>query len=96
MNRYTIDIKETPEKELYFNLPDELMSELDWHEGDDLKFIDKGTGSFLIKKKTYATIELEFDDDELFKYMRHAHEQNMSFNEWIEHALESIIEANNK
>ena len=91
MKKYTVDIKETPDKVLYFTIPDELMKELKWKEGDDLKFIDKGDGSYLIKKKAYETVELEFDEEELFKYMKHDHEQNMSFNDWIEHAITEIV-----
>jgi hypothetical protein len=39
----------------------------------------------------YGTIELDFDDEELLKYMKLAHEEGMSFNEWIEHTLTQII-----
>ena len=91
MKRYEVDIKETVDGELFFNIPDNLLDELKWKEGDELKFIDKGDGSFLIKKKAYETVELEFDDDELFKYMKHAHEQNMSFNEWVECVMEKFL-----
>jgi bifunctional DNA-binding transcriptional regulator/antitoxin component of YhaV-PrlF toxin-antitoxin module len=94
MNKYEVQIKETADGELFFNLPEELMRELEWKEGDELKFIEKENRQIQIKKVKYETIELDFDDDELFKYMKLAHENNMSFNEWIEHSLKEIIEQN--
>ena len=85
-----LQVKENSDGELYFELPDELMSHLGWEVGDDLKFIEKDNG-YLIKKVKYETIELDFDDDELFKYMRLAHEKGMSFNEWVEDSLKQIL-----
>ena len=46
---------------------------------------------FSLTKVKYETIELDFDDDELFKYMKLAHEKGMSFNEWVEDSLRQII-----
>jgi hypothetical protein len=37
------------------------------------------------------TIELDFDDEELFKYMQIAHERNQSFNEFVTDALTEIL-----
>ena len=91
MSKHEIELKETTEGDLYFNLPDDLMTELGWEEGDDLKFTDDKKGVVTIKKVKYETIELDFDDEELLKYMIHAHDQGMSFNEWVEHSLEEII-----
>jgi len=31
-------------------LPDELIQTLDWKEGDELQWIDKGDGSFELRK----------------------------------------------
>jgi len=91
MNKYEVQIKETADGELYFNIPDELMSDLGWEEGDEVKFIEKEKGQIQIKKVKYETIELDFNDDELFKYMKLAHENNMSFNEWVAHSLKAVI-----
>ena len=85
-----IEIKENSSGELYFELPPALLEDLGWEEGDDVKFADKN-GVFTINKVKYETIELDFDDDELFKYMKHAHEKGMSFNEWIEDSLKRVI-----
>jgi predicted HicB family RNase H-like nuclease len=32
------------------------------------------------------------DDEELFKYMKHAHKNLLSFNEWVEKCLTEFIE----
>jgi bifunctional DNA-binding transcriptional regulator/antitoxin component of YhaV-PrlF toxin-antitoxin module len=85
-----LEVKESFDGELYFRLPDDLLKRLGWEEGDDLKFIPQDD-AFIIKKVKYANIELDFDEEELFKYMMCAHEQNLSFNEFVEQALTEII-----
>ena len=42
------------------------------------------------------TTQLDFDDEELFKYMQLAHEKNMSFNQLVEEALTDVIEREEK
>ncbi|MDO7612920.1 MAG: AbrB/MazE/SpoVT family DNA-binding domain-containing protein [Crocinitomicaceae bacterium] len=85
-----LEVKESVDGELYFRLPDDLLDRLGWEEGDDVKFIEKD-GGFIIQKVKYETIELDFDKDELFKYMQHAHEQGVSFNQWIENVMKEYI-----
>ena len=85
-----IEVKEHVNGELYFDLPDDLLNKLDWEEGDQIKFIEQD-GGFLLKKVKYESIEVNFDDEKLFKYMKHAHEQGLSFNDWVEKALERFI-----
>ena len=36
--------------EYYLTLPDEMLDQLDWEEGDNLEWIDKNDGSFEIRK----------------------------------------------
>ena len=91
MKENTLQVKENESGELYFELTPDLLNRLGWEPGDEVKFEEKD-GGFLIKKKRYETIELEFDDEELFKYMKHAHENDMSFNEWVEMAIKTILE----
>ena len=85
-----LEVKESFDGELYFRLPDDLLKRLGWEVGDDLKFIPQDD-AFIIKKVKYANIDLDFDKEELLKYMTCAHEQNLSFNEFIEKALTEII-----
>ena len=84
-----IEVKESPDGEFYFNLPDDLLSRLG--EGDEIKFVERD-GGFVIKKAKYESIELDIDDEELFKYMKHAHENLLSLNEWVEKCLTKFIE----
>ena len=84
-----IEVKESSDGELYFNLPDDLLSRLG--EGDEIKFVERD-GGFVIKKAKYESIELDIDDEELFKYMKHAHENLLSLNEWVEKCLSEFIE----
>ena len=86
-----IEVQENTFGELFFEIPPALLEDLGWQEGDDVKFIDNKNGAFTIKKVKYETIELDFDDDELYNYMQLAHEKGMSFNEWVQHSLEEII-----
>ena len=96
MNTITqLEVKETPDGELFFDLPPALLEDLGWKEGDEVKFIDNKNGGFTIKKVKYETIELDFDDDELFKYMQLAHEKGMSFNEFVEDSLTQFLENTN-
>ena len=84
-----IEVKESSDGELYFNLPDDLLSRLG--ECDEIKFVEQD-GGFVIKKAKYESIELNIDDEELFKYMKHAHENLLSLNEWVEKCLSKFIE----
>lgn len=94
---YSVTVQTDQETEdLFFELPPELMKGLGWKTGDDLKWDETKEGGFILKKVKYETIELDFDDEELFKYMQLAHKKNMSFNEFVEHSLEQIIEKEEK
>ena len=84
-----IEVKESPDGEFYFNLPDDLLSRLG--ECDEIKLVGRD-GGFVIKKAKYESIELDIDDEELFKYMKHAHKNLLSLNEWVEKCLTEFIE----
>ena len=86
-----IEVKESSDGEFYFNLPDDLLGRLG--EGDEIKFVERD-GGFVIKKPKYESIELDIDDEELFKYMKDAHKNLLSLNEWVEKCLSEFIEVN--
>jgi bifunctional DNA-binding transcriptional regulator/antitoxin component of YhaV-PrlF toxin-antitoxin module len=86
-----IILKETTEGNLFFTIPDEMLERLGWKEGDDLKFEDRN-GSVLIRKVKYKSVELEFDDEELLKYMKFAHEKGITFNELCEEAIKTKLD----
>ena len=39
-------------------------------------------------------MELDFDDEEYFRFLRFAHENNMSFNELVEESVKEAIKNN--
>tara|TARA_R110002110_G_scaffold135418_10_gene319495 strand:- start:271 stop:573 length:303 start_codon:yes stop_codon:yes gene_type:complete len=79
--------------DIFFELPALILNKLGWKPGDEVKFQTSEDGSFTIKKIKYETIELYFDDEELFDFMKIAHDKNMSFNEFVECALKAVIES---
>ena len=87
-----VEILENSFGERFFEIPPALLEDLGWQEGDEVKFTDNKNGVITIKKVKYETIELDFDDEELLKYMKLAHEKGMSFNEWVEDCLKQILE----
>tara|TARA_B110000495_G_C23016031_1_gene601833 strand:- start:1921 stop:2223 length:303 start_codon:yes stop_codon:yes gene_type:complete len=90
---YTVDIqKDKQTEDLFVELPPELLENLGWKTGDDVKWEETKEGGFILKKVKYETIELDFDDGELFKYMQMAHDRNQSFNEFVADALTERIE----
>ena len=91
MNVGELKVEETADGELYFRIPDEMLDRLGWVEGDEVKFVEKDRG-FLIKKIKYETVQLDFDEDELFEYMQMAHDMDITFNEFVERALENVID----
>ena len=88
-----VEVKECDDGsgDIYFEIPSVILKELGWSEGDDVKFDIQKNGSIRIRKVKYENIELDFDDEELFRYMKCAHDNNISFNEFVELALRSAI-----
>tara|TARA_B100000676_G_C17955759_1_gene774653 strand:- start:449 stop:748 length:300 start_codon:yes stop_codon:yes gene_type:complete len=93
---YQVEVQKNEQDELFVELPSELMTSLGWNTGDDVKWEETDDGGFRLKKVKYETVELEFDDEELFKYMQLAHERNQSFNQFVEEALTEVIEREKK
>lgn len=88
-------LKETTDGDLFFTIPDDVLERLGWKEGDDLKFEERN-GSVLIRKVKYESVELEFDDEELFQYMKFAHEAGITFNQLCEDAIRARLNDNNE
>ena len=42
--------------------------------------------------KKYETVELELTDEEALRYMKMAHELDITFNEFVERALQAAID----
>jgi len=85
-----LKLQETDDGDLFFNIPDDVLERLGWEEGDEIKFVDHYDG-FLLKKVKYESIELDFDEKDLLKYMMFAHERNMTFNELCENVIKEKL-----
>jgi hypothetical protein len=48
---YVLSVKETPEGDQYIELPDELLKQAGWKEGDEIE-MKKDRRGFELKKKT--------------------------------------------
>ena len=89
---YTVDIKHVEESDdLWMSIPTELMEQLGWEVGDDLKFIDHKDGSFRLKKIRLESVELEIPDDDLLQLTMMAHERNITLNDLITDICEDSI-----
>ena len=94
-NLYEVNIQEDKQtKDLFFELPPVLMKNLGWKPGDELKWEETEDGGFRCRKIKYETVELDFDDEEYFKFLRFAHENNMSFNELVEESVKEAMKNN--
>jgi len=91
MNTNELKLKETEDGELFFNIPDDVLEKLGWKEGDEIKFVEQD-GGFLLTKVKYESIELDFDEKDLLKYMMFAHDRNITFNELCQNAIKEKLE----
>ena len=90
---HTLPVKYCDESDdMFLELPPEILDNMGWKIGDTLKWVIDDDGNILLKKPKYENVELEFDEQELFKYMLTAHEMNITFNEFVEQALTNVID----
>jgi len=86
-----LKLQETNDGDLFFNIPDDVLERLGWEEGDEIKFVEQD-GGFLLTKVKYESIELDFDEKDLLKYMMFAHERNITFNELCQNAIKEKLD----
>ena len=75
-------------------------------DGTPVKFTDLDVEDDWIEKAvaivneedydTRVQVPVDFTDEELLTYMKMAHERDMTFNEFVEHALKAAIEAHDE
>lgn len=91
---YEVEVQTDLEtNESFFEIPPKLLKNLGWKAGDDLKWEETDDG-VRVRKVNYETVELDFDDEEYYRFLRFAHENNMSFNELVEESLKEAIKNN--
>ena len=50
MKSWTLEVQKLEDGDQYLEFPQELIDEVGWQEGDILKWIDNGDGSWTLKK----------------------------------------------
>lgn len=89
----TVDIKETVDGDLYFNLPDEVIDRLGWQEGDELIWDhNPSTGEAFIRKVRYESVQLDLDDETFTGVAKLAHENDITFNKQIELIMKEFVD----
>lgn len=92
MKTDTVEIKETSEGELYFDLPDDVLERLGWKEGDDLFWDhDPEQQTCIIRKVKYENVELDLDDETFNGVAKLAHGNDITFNKQIEMIMKEFI-----
>lgn len=90
MKTKELKLSETPDGELFFNIPDDVLDRLNWKEGDDIEFVEKD-GGFMLTKVRYENVELELDDETFTGVAKLAHENDITFNKQIELIMKEFI-----
>ena len=49
--RWTLEVQKIEDGDEFIQFPEELMNEVDWHEGDVIQWIDNKDGSWTLQKK---------------------------------------------
>lgn len=52
MNKHKLSIQEDEDGELFFEIPPQILAQLNWQEGDDIEFVEHSEGLMLRKYET--------------------------------------------
>ena len=52
MNKHILSLQEHEDGELFFEIPPQILAQLNWQEGDDIEFIEHPDGLMLRKYET--------------------------------------------
>jgi len=69
-------------------IPQHVIDHMKIDPGDQLCVEHDTNGDVLITSVKYETVDIEFDQHDLMKYMLIAHERNITLNQLIEQAIE--------
>lgn len=93
MKTDSLVVKETPEGELYFTIPDDVLDRLGWKEGDDLIWDhDPKKQTCILRRVRYESVELDLDEDTFNRIAHAAHDNDVTFNQQVEMILRDNIE----
>lgn len=48
--KYTVTTKKYDDDSVYIELPNEMLKELDWAEGDTISWVEQDDGSYTLRK----------------------------------------------
>ena len=63
MKSWTLEVQKLEDGDQYIEFPKELMEEVGWEDGDVLKWVDNGDGSWTLKKLDDTNISEDNSDD---------------------------------
>ena len=63
MKSWTLEVKQLEDGDYILEFNDEILAETGWKEGDNLKWIDNGDGSWTLKKLDDTSISEHNSDD---------------------------------
>jgi len=63
MKSWTLEVQKLEDGDQYIEFPKELMEEVGWEDGDVLKWIDNGDGSWTLKKLDDTNISQDSSSD---------------------------------
>ena len=91
-----------PDFKLEFDAESVERGELGNQAWDDVDYIDLETQEDFLEKMeaiiagedydTRVSVPVDFSDEELLQYMKMAHERDMTFNQFVEEALRSMLD----
>lgn len=98
---YKVEVHDYANKRSYRRLNDAVPQDVEKTAYDDVDFVDLEVDDDWIQKAlairagedydTRVSVPIDFTDEELLKYMKMAHEQDMKFNDFVELALRHAI-----
>ncbi len=98
---YKVEVHDYANKRSYRRLNEDVEHDADKQAYDEVDFIDLEVDDDWFQKAlairagedydTRVSVPIDFTDEELLKYMKMAHEQDMKFNDFVELALRHAI-----
>lgn len=73
-------------------LPDEIIEKFNLCSGDTVHFEERGDGCIVMTFPKKIDVEIDLSDDELLILMKMAHEQDITFNQFVEDVLREEME----
>lgn len=84
---WTLEVEMTPEGEPFISFNDEILEHTGWKEGDELEWIDRGDGSWELKKKEPEMVWVMVEAVQQFR-MRYMVQVPASNPEW---AMDTVV-----